>query len=59
MIDIAKIKAHSAKVKAIIAGVAHDVPEVPVQHVYVPEIPEVHEEVESQPEVHTEPENQI
>lgn len=58
MLDIAKIKAHSAKIKAIIAGVAHEVPEVPVQHVYVPEIPEEVVHVEPQPEV-SEPENQI
>lgn len=58
MAKITDFKAHSAKVKAKIAGVAHEVPEVPVQHIYVPEIPEEVVHVESQPEV-SEPENQI
>ena len=62
MAKITDFKAHSAKIKAKIAGVAHEVAEAPVQHVHVPEIPEVPVEethVEAQPEVHSEPENQI
>jgi hypothetical protein len=68
MIDISKIKAHSARIKAIIAGhpyeapVAHVEPEVPVEPIVVPEIPEVQPEpeiVHVEPEVQPEPEVQV
>lgn len=62
MLDIAKIKAHSARIKAIIKGEAHVAHVAPVEYVHIPEIPEVTVEethVEAQPEVPSEPENQI
>ena len=49
MIDISKIKAHSARIKAIIAGNPY---EAPVAHVEPVVVPEVVEEV--QPEVQVE-----
>jgi len=55
MIDIAKIKAQSARVKAIIAGtpyVAPVEPEVSVEPIVVPEIVE---EVKVEPEIQVEP----
>lgn len=45
MLDIAKIKAHSARIKAIIKGEAHVAHVAPVEYVHIPEIPEVHEVV--------------
>ena len=48
MIDIAKIKAQGAKIKAIISGKPI---EVPVAHVEPVVVPEVVEEVQPEPEV--------
>lgn len=48
MLDIAKIKAHSARIKAIIKGETYV---APVAHVEPVVVPEVIEEVQPEPEV--------
>ena len=51
MLDIAKIKAHSARIKAIISGNPYV---APVAHVEPVVVPEVVEEVQPEPEVQVE-----
>jgi hypothetical protein len=56
MIDIAKIKAQGAKIKAMISGKPYVAPVAHVEPVVVPEIPVEPEVVHVQPEVQPEPE---